>query len=160
MACRVFNPGSLALGEAGGASYKGYKVESGMAFAALPVFSPTSNPLLLSTGALHMNDRNLATYLNDHLAGSVAGMEPIDHIVKLYAGQPAERMAIHIRDSFAAERKDLDSLMAMLKITRNAPRKAGAWLSEEFAEIEVKLDDLQEGSLRRLELWEALSCGD
>jgi hypothetical protein len=106
-----------------------------------------------------MNDRNLATYLNDHLAGSVAGMELIDHLVKLYAGQPGERVAIHIRDSIAADRKDLDSLMARLKITQSAPRKAAAWLSEKFAEIKVKLDDLQEGSLRRLELWEALSVG-
>ena len=133
MACRVFNPGSLALGEAGGASYKGYRVESGMAFAALPVFSPTANPSHLSSGALHMNDRNLATYLNDHLAGSVAGMELIDHIVKLYAGQPGERVAIHVRDSIAADRKDLDSLMGRLKITQSAPRKAAAWLSEKLA---------------------------
>jgi hypothetical protein len=105
-----------------------------------------------------MNDRNLATYLNDHLAGSIAGMELVDHIVKLY-GQPGERVAIHVRDAIAADRKDLDSLMERLKITQSAPRKAAAWLSEKFAEIKVKLDDLQEGSLRRLELWEALSLG-
>ena len=106
-----------------------------------------------------MNDRNLATYLNDHLAGAVAGMELIDHIVKLYAGQPGERVAIHVRDSIAADRKDLDSLMARLEITQSAPRKAAAWVFEKFAEIKVKLDDLQEGSLRRLERWEALSVG-
>ncbi len=106
-----------------------------------------------------MNDRNLATYLNDHLAGSVAGMELIDHIVKLYAGQPGERVAIHLRDAIAADRKDLDSLMARLEITQSAPRKAAAWVSEKFAELKVRVDDLHEGSLRRLELWEALSLG-
>jgi hypothetical protein len=106
-----------------------------------------------------MNNRYPATYLNDHLAGSIAGMELVDHIVKLYAGQPGERVAIHVRDAIAVDQKELENFMARLKITRSAPRRAAAWLSEKFAEIKVKLDDLQEGSLRRLELWEALSVG-
>ena len=76
-----------------------------------------------------------------------------------YHGTPGERVAIHIWDCIAADRKDLNSLMARLKITQSAPRKAAAWLSEKFAEIKVRLDDLHEGSLRRLELWEALSVG-
>jgi hypothetical protein len=159
MACRIFNPERLAPGESGGARCRGYRAETGTPFAAFPVFFPTPNLPLLSTGALHVNDRNLATYLNDHLAGAVAGMELIDHICRLYAGQPGERVATHIRDAIAADRKDLDSLMTRLKITQSAPRKATAWLSEKFAEIKVKLDDVKQGSLRRLELWEALSVG-
>jgi hypothetical protein len=76
-----------------------------------------------------------------------------------YHGTPGERVAIHISDCIAADRKDLNSLMARLKITQSTPRKAAAWLSEKFAEIKVRLDDLHEGSLRRLELWEVLSAG-
>jgi hypothetical protein len=106
-----------------------------------------------------MSKAYLATYLNDHLAGSEAGLELIDHIVKLHAGQPGERISTHLRDAIAADRKDLESLMARLKITQRTPRKAVAWVSEKLAEVKMRVEDLHDGPLRRLELWEALSLG-
>jgi hypothetical protein len=106
-----------------------------------------------------MSKSHLANYLNDHLAGSEAGLELVEHIVKLHVGQPGERVAIHLRDAIAADRKELESLMDRLQIRKSVSKRAVAWISEKFAEFKVHLEDLHDGPLRRLELWEALSLG-
>ena len=38
-----------------------------------------------------MTDPNLATYLNDHLAGAVAALELLEHLEKAHAGAPVAR---------------------------------------------------------------------
>jgi hypothetical protein len=106
-----------------------------------------------------MSNAYLATYLNDHLAGSEAGLELIEHIVKLHADQPGERIATHLRDAIHADRKELEGLIKRLQIKQSVSKKAVAWLSEKLAEFKVHLEDLRDGPLRRLELWEALSLG-
>jgi hypothetical protein len=115
--------------------------------------------LIHSTGALRSSNAYPATYLNDHLAGSVAGLELIDHIVKLHAGQPGEHLATHLRQAIATDRKELKSLTVRLRITQSASRKAVAWASEKLAEVKMWVEDLHDARLRRLELWEALSVG-
>ena len=59
-------------------------VEPDTTFAAQSPLSDTQ-PLHLSTGAPLMNTRNLATYLNDDLAGSVAGADLIE-VKRLHRG--------------------------------------------------------------------------
>jgi hypothetical protein len=106
-----------------------------------------------------VTNSRLATYLNDHLAGSEAGLELIEHIAKVLAGDPGECFATELKDAIAADRKALESLMARLNIGQSRSKRMVAWISEKFAELKVRLDDPQGGPLRRLELWEALSLG-
>jgi hypothetical protein len=77
----------------------------------------------------------------------------------LHAGEPEGRLAAELRGVIAADRKELEDLMARLRITQRRPKRALAWVSEKFAELKMRLEDLHEGYLRRMELWEALSLG-
>ena len=49
--------------------------------------------------------------------------------------------------------------MARLEISQSPVRKAAAWLSELLTQAKLKMDDSREGSLRLLEILEALSLG-
>jgi hypothetical protein len=51
-----------------------------------------------------MSKSHLANYLNDHLAGSEAGLELVEHIVKLHVGQPGEQVAASHRPLIPHER--------------------------------------------------------
>jgi hypothetical protein len=102
----------------------------------------------------------LATYLNDHLAGSEAALELLDHLEKEHAGTQIAMLAAGLREDIAADRRELESLMARLEIAQSASRKATAWLSEKATQLKLRLDDPQEGgNLRLLEIFEALSLG-
>jgi hypothetical protein len=102
----------------------------------------------------------LATYLNDHLAGTEAALELLDHLEKEHAGTQIAMLAAGLREDIAADRRELESLMARLEIAQSASRKATAWLSEKATQLKLRLDDPQEGgNLRLLEIFEALSLG-
>ena len=101
----------------------------------------------------------LATYLNDHLAGSAAAIELLDHLEKEHAGTQIAMLAVGLREDIAADRRELEALMARLGISQSTPRKATAWLAEKATQLKLKLDDPQGGGLRLLETFEALSLG-
>ena len=49
-----------------------------------------------------MADKNIATYLNDHLAGSVAALELLEHLEAAHAGTPLERFVAELRVDVAS----------------------------------------------------------
>ena len=69
-----------------------------------------------------MSEQHLATYLNDHLAGSVVALELLEHLGKAHPGTPTERFATELRADIAADRKELEDLMARLNIRVSQPR--------------------------------------
>lgn len=106
-----------------------------------------------------MDNPHLATYLNDHLAGSEAALELLDHLEKEHAGTQIAMLASGLRQDIEADRVELEALMARLGISQSGTRKATAWLSEKAAQLKLRLDDPAKGSLRLLEIFEALSLG-
>src|SRR5436189_6074268 len=105
-----------------------------------------------------MSDKNVAIYLNDHLAGSVVALELLEQLKKAHAGTPVERFVTDLVTEISKDQKELEALMSRLGITASFPRKAVAWLAEKAAELKLKLDD-PAGSLRLLETLEAVSLG-
>jgi hypothetical protein len=101
----------------------------------------------------------LATYLNDHLAGSETALELLDHLEKEHDGTPIAMLATGLREDIAADRRELESLMARLEIAQSSPRKATGWLADKATQLKLRLDDPQGGGLRLLEIFEALSLG-
>jgi len=89
-----------------------------------------------------MANKHLATYLNDHLAGSITGLELLEYIASAYAGTEAERVARALHVEVAEDRRELEQLMARLGIGQSVPRKASAWLAEKFSQIKLRMDDL------------------
>lgn len=106
-----------------------------------------------------MANEHLATYLNDHLAGSVTAIELLEDLQAAYADNDLERFFADLRNDIEADREELKQLMDQLKITQSRPRKAGAWIAGKFAELKMRLDDSAHGPLRLLESLEAVELG-
>lgn len=106
-----------------------------------------------------MGNEHLATYLNDHLAGSVAALELLTHLEAAYAGTPVEPFLSELRADVAADSQELEALMGRLHVSENLPRKAVAWLTEKVTQLKLRLDDPTGGALRLLEALEAVAIG-
>lgn len=106
-----------------------------------------------------MANEHMATYLNDHLAGSVIALELMQHLETAHAGTPLESFIAELRADVTADRHELEGLMEQLRVTESRARKATAWLSEKFTEVKLRLDDPAGGALRLLEAFEVLSLG-
>lgn len=106
-----------------------------------------------------MADEHLATYLNDHLAGSVVAIELMENLEAVYAATPVAEFIAELRADVEADREELKALMSSLQISESRTRKASAWLTEKFTELKLRLDDPARGDLRLFESLEALSLG-
>jgi hypothetical protein len=102
---------------------------------------------------------HVATYLNDHLAGSQVALELLEHLEKAHAGTEVGRFAAALRAEVAADRRELEALMERLQVGESRVRKASAWLAEKATEIKLRLEDPSGGALRLLEAFEVLSLG-
>jgi len=100
--------------------------------------------------------RNLETYLNDHLAGSTAGLELLDTLARL---EGLEQAAVRLRHAVAEDQEQLLALMRSLSIDASIVRRVVSWVAEKAAEIKTAAVDVEAGSLRQLELLEALALG-
>ena len=106
-----------------------------------------------------MANEHLATYLNDHLSGSVGAIELLEHLQAAYAGDELEHFFFELRNDIEADRQELKRLMDQLQIAQSGPRKAGAWIAGKLAELKMRLDDSAHGPLRLLESLEAVELG-
>jgi len=106
-----------------------------------------------------MAEKHIATYLNDHLAGSTAALELLEHLEASHAGTEVARFAAELRAEVAADRGELERLMERLEVSESRTRKATAWLAEKGSELKLRWDDLTGGALRLLEALDALSIG-
>ncbi len=106
-----------------------------------------------------MANESLATYLNDHLAGSVVALELLDHLEEDGAGTGEASTLAGVHADIEADRQELEAFMTQRGIAVSAPRKATGWLVEKLSEIKLHLDDAGDGALRRLEALETVSLG-
>jgi len=101
----------------------------------------------------------MATYLNDHLAGSITALELLEYLESTQSGTPLEPVFAELRQNITEDRKELKMLMNRLEISESVSRKAAAWLSEKASEFKLRLDDPAGGALRLLEALEVLALG-
>ncbi len=106
-----------------------------------------------------MNVENLTTYLNDHLAGSVAAVELVEHLVELSKGTPRERFFLTLGDEIREDQEVVKQLLRAVGGKESKARKAAAWLTEKVGQAKLKLDDSGTGQLRLLEALETLALG-
>jgi hypothetical protein len=104
-----------------------------------------------------MSKEHLATYLNDHLAGSVIAVEILEHL----ANEATDLMPDLglLRADIDADREQLKLLMDRLGIVESRVRKVTSWIAEQVAEAKFEVDDESRGTFRRLERLEALAVG-
>jgi hypothetical protein len=105
-----------------------------------------------------MADTNLATYLNDHLAGSVAALELLDHLRSAYAETPIEGFIAQLYSDIDADVAELKTVMKRLDVAEHRTRKVAAWFTEKLARLKLKVDPLA-GDLQLFEGLEVLAIG-
>jgi hypothetical protein len=101
----------------------------------------------------------LTTYLNDHLAGSVAAIELLDHLREVSRGTEREKLLAALHSEIEEDQAVLQGLLRELGGKESRVRKAAAWLTEKLGEAKLKLDDPGTGELQLLEALESLGLG-
>lgn len=101
----------------------------------------------------------LTTYLNDHLAGSVAALELVDHLIKITKGSERERFFVGLGREIKEDQETLRHLLHELGGKESQARKAAAWLTEKLGQVKLRLDDPGSGQLLLLEALETLELG-
>jgi hypothetical protein len=118
--------------------------------------------------------RELDSYLNDHLAGSVGALELVDHWSELYDGKPLAKFLSGLRNDIERDQKTLRELMRVLGTKESSVRPAGAWLAEKFSRarfavagdevgglgLVLALETLVMGITGKKLLWRALAAAD
>jgi hypothetical protein len=106
-----------------------------------------------------MNMEDLASYLNDHLAGSVGALELLDRLIKTYEGKPLGQFFTELRAEIEADQEKLQQLMDKLGTEESTVRKAGAWIVEKISRPKIQLSEKREGEMGLFLALEALALG-
>jgi hypothetical protein len=105
-----------------------------------------------------MTRRVTITYLNDHLAGAVAALELLDHLLALPPRADQDVLS-QLRGEIQQDQKVLQGLLQDFGGKETPLRKAAAWLTEKMGQIKLRMDDPGSGELFELETLEALALG-
>lgn len=103
----------------------------------------------------------LHTYLNDHLAGSVAALELIEHLTKKFPGTEFEGFLADLYAHIEADQQVLRDLLNAFERSESSIRKAGAWIAEKFARPKFGIEehDVSGSGVGLLEALEGLVLG-
>jgi len=118
--------------------------------------------------------KELDSYLNDHLAGSVGALELIGHCAHLYKGKALGVFFADMKAQIGADQETLRNLMHRLGIEESKARQAGAWAGEKVSRalfilagnksdgvgVLLVLEALVMGVSAKRLLWRALSAAN
>jgi hypothetical protein len=115
--------------------------------------------------------KRLDSYLNDHLAGSVAALELIEHWREQHKDEPLGNFFGRLEAEVRADQDTLRDVMHSLGIEESSVRQAGAWVSEKVARARLKIAGDQSGLVLVLEglimgivgkrmMWSALAAAN
>lgn len=114
----------------------------------------------------------LRVYLNDHLAGSVAALDLLDHFIGANPGPELDRFFAELREEIGADQAVLQSILQKVGVEESPTKKAIAWLVERVARIKLQflggndapglhqaLEALLLGIMGKRALWRSLAVG-
>jgi hypothetical protein len=101
----------------------------------------------------------LATYLNDHLAGSTAGIELVRRAATENRDNDLGRFLSSLEREIASDRQTLQELMAALGVGADRKKIVAAWVSEKVGRLKPNAQLLGYSPLSPLVELEALSLG-
>ncbi len=118
----------------------------------------------------HEGQRLLGVYLNDHLAGSTAGVQLLQRLVKVHRGSPAGPVLARLHVEVAADRDTLRSIMRALGVEEARYKLAAAWAAEKAGRFKangyllrrsplssvVELETMMLGVAGKAALWRVL----
>jgi len=103
--------------------------------------------------------KELDSYLNDHLAGSVGALELIGHCAHLYKGKSLGVFFADMKAQIGADQETLRNLMHRLGIEESKARQAGAWAGEKVSRALFTLAGNKSDGVGVLLVLEALVMG-
>jgi hypothetical protein len=83
--------------------------------------------------------KELHSYLNDHLAGSVSALELIAHWVHDQKGEPLSDFFAETEREIKADQDVLRDVMRSLGVEESKVRKAGAWAAEKLGRVRLMI---------------------
>ena len=103
--------------------------------------------------------KELKSYLNDHLAGSVSALELIGHWKDAQKGEPLGGFFAEAEREIKADQEILRDVMRCLDIKESSVRKAGAWVGEKIGRARLMIAGDEPDSLGLVLSLEALIMG-
>jgi hypothetical protein len=104
-----------------------------------------------------MDEKHLVTYLNDHLAGSVAGIELAESCLERNAGTPLGDFLAHLLRDLKEDQEVVRGMLARYGAGESGAKKATAWLAEKASRL--KMVGVAYSDLSRLQELEMLVVG-
>ncbi|MFN2526436.1 MAG: hypothetical protein ABR505_09295 [Actinomycetota bacterium] len=105
------------------------------------------------------DNRYLAIYLNDHLAGAIAGHELAKRAAGNNQGTPVGAFLSRLADEIDEDRSALEDLMGDLGIKKDLVKDAAAWMAEKVGRLKLNGKLVGYSDLSRLIELEGLSLG-
>ena len=103
--------------------------------------------------------KELDSYLNDHLAGSISALELIAHWVEAHKAEPLGLFFVEIESEIKADQDKLRDVMRTLGIEESKLRKASAWAAEKVGRARMIIAGDEPGSLGLVLTLEGLVMG-
>jgi hypothetical protein len=91
--------------------------------------------------------KELNSYLNDHLAGSVGALELLAYWAHLHQGKPLGAFFSNLEAEVRADQGRLRDLMESRGIEESNVRKAGAWAAEKVGRAQLMIAGDEPGSM-------------
>ena len=106
-----------------------------------------------------MTNSEITTYLNDHLAGSVAALELIEQLIKRHSGKPLGSFLVDLEREIKADQDVLRKLLGDGKRKESGFRKLAAWVASKFVGSKFKFASEEFGGLGLVQGLEMLALG-
>jgi hypothetical protein len=103
--------------------------------------------------------KDLDSYLNDHLAGSISALELIAHWADVHRGEPLGSFFVETEREIKADQDVLRDVMRTLGVEESKVRQAGAWVAEKVGRARLMIAGDVPGSLGLVLTLEGLLMG-
>ena len=103
--------------------------------------------------------KDLDSYLNDHLAGSISALELIAHWMEVCKGERLGSFFAQTEREIKADQDTLRDVMRTLGVEESRTRKAGAWAAEKVGRARLIIAGDEPGSLGLVLTLEGLIMG-
>lgn len=103
--------------------------------------------------------KDLDSYLNDHVAGSVSALDLIAHWAEVHKGEQLGNFFAEMEREIKTDQKMLRDVMGVLGIEESKMRKAGAWAAEKVGRARLMIAGDEPGRLGLVLTLEGLIMG-
>ena len=103
--------------------------------------------------------KDLDSYLNDHLAGSISALELIAHWKHVHKGESLGRFFAETEREIKADQDTLRDVMRSLGVEESKLRQAGAWAAEKIGRARLMMAGDEPGRLGLVLTLEGLIMG-